>query len=292
MRLSWKQLQTSLSGFAFRGLSHGLSCLGGDSIPPEQRRGRLLLYTPLSPLYAAMRSEEDSSFTGGTEMDFNQDLKKGGVKKDLGKERVDLLPPNALLALAELMDMGAKKYDDRNWEKGMDEGRIMAALGRHFLKYMAGEDFDPDPVAGHHHLIHIAWNALVAYELQVTGKAKDTRTKLRKKPLGEVYIVDEATDFSIADWERMLGHPQDQNSREKDAGLTMREAIRKQGNYVLKNFPDHIKMKCRRWNFLPGDIIMAKLHWTQCEPAPFVSGADTLYGYVPAEEFSVWEEDE
>lgn len=112
-------------------------------------------------------------------MDNNQDLEKGGVKHDIGKPRMDLLPPNAILALADLFRMGAEKYDDRNWEKGMDGGRLIAAAGRHLFKYMAGEEVDPDPEAGTHHLIHLAWCALAAYEMEVCGLTKDTRTELR-----------------------------------------------------------------------------------------------------------------
>lgn len=112
-------------------------------------------------------------------MDQNQDMNKGGVKFDIGKPRVDLLPPNAILALADLFRMGADKYDDRNWEKGMDEGRLLAAAGRHYFRYLAGEDIDPDPEAGTHNLIHLAWCALAAYELQVCGKSTNCRTGLR-----------------------------------------------------------------------------------------------------------------
>jgi len=150
----------------------------------------------------------------------------------------------------------------------------MAALGRHFLKYMAGEDRDPDPVAGDHHLLHIAWNALCAYELQVCGRARDTRTELRSH---------------------------DQHSRELDAGRAMREAMKARGDYALDNFPDRIKMKVHRWNFMPGDIIMAKLKYSEwieeddpnspVDKYKILLGADTLYGYVPKEEFDIWRDE-
>lgn len=109
---------------------------------------------------------------------WNQDVQQGGAKYDQGKPRVDLLPARALLALAELYGQGAKKYADRNWEEGIDQSRILGALGRHYLRYLSGEDIDPDPVAGHNHLIHIAWNALSLYELTLAGKITDQRTKL------------------------------------------------------------------------------------------------------------------
>ena len=113
-------------------------------------------------------------------VDFNQDLEAGGVKFDIGKPRMDLIPPNAMLELGRLYHLGAEKYSDRNWEKGMDQARMLAAMERHMQLYKAGEDTDPDPqVDGMNHLIQVAWNALSLYELTVCGMIKDQRTKLR-----------------------------------------------------------------------------------------------------------------
>ena len=36
-----------------------------------------------------------------------------------GKLRMDLTPPEWEVALADVMTQGAKKYEPRNWEKGM-----------------------------------------------------------------------------------------------------------------------------------------------------------------------------
>ncbi|NIN67629.1 MAG: hypothetical protein GTO63_23590, partial [Anaerolineae bacterium] len=40
-----------------------------------------------------------------------------GLRFDEGKERVDLLPPDALMYLGKVYAMGAVKYGDRNWER-------------------------------------------------------------------------------------------------------------------------------------------------------------------------------
>ena len=42
-----------------------------------------------------------------------------GTKNDGGKLRYDLIPPRALEALAYVYTIGAAKYSDRNWEKGI-----------------------------------------------------------------------------------------------------------------------------------------------------------------------------
>ena len=41
-----------------------------------------------------------------------------GVKHDSGKLRMDLVPPEAIKAMADVLTSGAAKYGDRNWEKG------------------------------------------------------------------------------------------------------------------------------------------------------------------------------
>ena len=79
----------------------------------------------------------------------NQDLSKGGVKYDTGKPRMDLLAPEAIEGLASVLDYGAKKYADRNWERGMRWGRCTAAALRHIFAWMRGEDRDPETGLSH-----------------------------------------------------------------------------------------------------------------------------------------------
>jgi hypothetical protein len=43
---------------------------------------------------------------------------KEGVKHDTDKVRVELYPPEALLATSRVLTFGAKKYAERNWERG------------------------------------------------------------------------------------------------------------------------------------------------------------------------------
>lgn len=93
-----------------------------------------------------------------------------GVKFDGGKLRMDLLPPDALEALARILTDGAVKYGPRNWERGMDWSRPYAALLRHLLAWWGGQDTDPE--SGHPHLWHVMTNAvfLVSYEQRNIGE--------------------------------------------------------------------------------------------------------------------------
>ena len=84
-----------------------------------------------------------------------------GAVRDMqeGKGRCDLLPPYALLRLAKHFEVGARKYDDRNWEKGIPINSFIDSAIRHILFFMAGES-DED------HLCAAAWNLICAMETE------------------------------------------------------------------------------------------------------------------------------
>lgn len=94
-----------------------------------------------------------------------------------GKGRCDLISTQGLLRLARWYELGARKYADRNWEKGMNVSRYVDAAFRHLVKYMAGCD-DED------HLAAVAWNVFAIMhhevylpEMQDLPTWKDRRTK-------------------------------------------------------------------------------------------------------------------
>lgn len=93
-----------------------------------------------------------------------------GVKHDSGKPRVSLLSSDAILEIAKVGTMGAEKYQDHNWRKGMKWSRLMDAAERHLLDYNKGERIDPESKLSH--LAHVAWNfmALLEYELNNVGE--------------------------------------------------------------------------------------------------------------------------
>lgn len=96
-----------------------------------------------------------------------------GVKFDQGKLRMELLPPDALEALARILTDGAVKYNERNWEKGMSWSRPYAALLRHLLAFWRGQDIDPE--SGHPHLWHVLCNAVFLTSYQIRSAGKDDR---------------------------------------------------------------------------------------------------------------------
>ena len=79
-----------------------------------------------------------------------------GMKHDSGKLRMDLLPPEAIRAMAQVLTYGAAKYAPNNW-RGVSIERYEAAMLRHWLAWKEGERLDAE--SGLPHLAHVLCNA-------------------------------------------------------------------------------------------------------------------------------------
>lgn len=88
--------------------------------------------------------------------------KEQGNKFDNEKIRPDLIPGSAIEALGEVLKIGANKYNDRNWEKGIEWDRIFGALERHLNAIKRGEDYDKED--GLLHISHLLTNAVFLNE--------------------------------------------------------------------------------------------------------------------------------
>lgn len=90
-------------------------------------------------------------------------------KQDAGKARIDLIAPEFLFGTAAVLEFGAAKYAERNWEKGMSWGRCFGALMRHMWAWWGGEQKDAE--TGMSHLAHAACCLmfLMAYENRKIG---------------------------------------------------------------------------------------------------------------------------
>lgn len=69
-----------------------------------------------------------------------------------GKPRPDLISPHAIMREAVWMAKGAKKYGERNWEKGIPIRRCFESMFRHLLMYWLGDRTED-------HLAAIRFNA-------------------------------------------------------------------------------------------------------------------------------------
>jgi hypothetical protein len=95
-------------------------------------------------------------------------------KHDAGKPRYDLISPFALEALATVLAYGAKKYGDRNWEKGVGDPqfaeRVFAAGQRHAWAPRRGEGRDEE--TGYPHSWHELTNAMFKVHYEAMQAAK------------------------------------------------------------------------------------------------------------------------
>lgn len=92
-----------------------------------------------------------------------------GRKDDTGKLPWHLLPPDAVGEILKVLEFGATKYGDRNWEAGMAWSRPFSALMRHMWAWHNSEEADKE--TGLSHLAHAGCCILflLAYELREVG---------------------------------------------------------------------------------------------------------------------------
>lgn len=97
------------------------------------------------------------------------------AKHDQRKPALDLVPPAALEAVAEVLTFGAEKYGRHNWRRsgGLEWSRLQAAALRHLVAFGRGEDLDPE--SGLPHLAHAGCCVLMLLEYQQGGEGIDDR---------------------------------------------------------------------------------------------------------------------
>lgn len=96
-----------------------------------------------------------------------------GRKDDLGKDQWNLLPWDAVRGIVRVLGFGTRKYDPRNWEKGMAWSRPYAGLMRHMTAWWEGEADDPE--SGYSHLWHAGCCLLFLIAYEIRGVGEDDR---------------------------------------------------------------------------------------------------------------------
>jgi len=101
-----------------------------------------------------------------------------GVKHDTDKLRVELLPVDVLKGVAGILSHGAKKYGDRNWERGISYSRLYGATLRHLFAVWEGEDNDAE--SGLPHIDHALCELMFLSAMMKRRKDLDDRPKEAK----------------------------------------------------------------------------------------------------------------
>ena len=82
-----------------------------------------------------------------------------GRKDDQEKNRLDLIEPEFIEGVGEVLTFGAKKYEPNSWQNVPDaENRYYGAVLRHLMAYRKGETEDKESHLSH--LKHAATNIM------------------------------------------------------------------------------------------------------------------------------------
>jgi len=100
------------------------------------------------------------------------------------------------MEIGEILTIGATKYADYNWAKGIKFSRLFAACLRHLWAYWGGEDLDPE--TGKCHLAHAACCITFMMELRHTKPEMDDRPRwIEPEPDFKDFIVTMPCDIVI-----------------------------------------------------------------------------------------------
>lgn len=99
-----------------------------------------------------------------------QTFATGSERQALIEVRYDLISPIALKRLAQTYAEGARKYTDRNWEKGQPFGVLLNHARDHINDFIAqqldlGEELG---ISREDHLSHAVWNLFAIMHFQTT----------------------------------------------------------------------------------------------------------------------------
>lgn len=95
------------------------------------------------------------------------------TKNDTAKNRLDLIPPEAIEAIGRALTYGATKYSANNWREGAAWSRYYAAALRHLNAWNGGEDNDPE--TGLSHLAHAGACLTILIGSQASALGTDDR---------------------------------------------------------------------------------------------------------------------
>ena len=100
---------------------------------------------------------------------------EAGTKTDFGKAKFELIPGDALEALAEVYTYGTIKYAPNNWRKGISWSRIFGGIMRHAWAFWRGEEIDEE--SGLPHIMQAAWGCFTLHCYSKTRPEFDNRIK-------------------------------------------------------------------------------------------------------------------
>lgn len=102
--------------------------------------------------------------------------KIGGTREALGVPYTRHIPLEAIAAAAASLEYGAKKYSDRNWEKGLPWQQMIDSVKRHIEDFERGHDYDNGPDGSDlHQVCMIMASAMMLSASVIRGIGVDDR---------------------------------------------------------------------------------------------------------------------
>jgi hypothetical protein len=92
------------------------------------------------------------------------------------KPQLHLVPPSALIHMAKVFELGAKKYGPYNWrDNAVKQTVYISAAMRHLVSMLDGQTIDPE--SGEPHAAHVADCMAIIMDASDTGNLIDDRPK-------------------------------------------------------------------------------------------------------------------
>ncbi len=124
------------------------------------------------------------------ELEAREEERRGELKQftkyDVGKPRMDLLPPLAVAEVAKVLEYGARKYDETNWNKCDKPNCYTAASLRHKFQDLAAQLYPDlfdreDDESKILHLAHDVCSGLFELELLLVRRLRCPTSKTKTK---------------------------------------------------------------------------------------------------------------
>ncbi len=103
----------------------------------------------------------------------NQNPQHLGLRFNEGKRKWSLVDFDSLEDMVKVLEFGAVKYGEYNWQKGLKTTDIIESMLRHVFSYLNGEDNDKE--SGISHIGHIQCNAMFLAYMQKNKPELDSR---------------------------------------------------------------------------------------------------------------------
>lgn len=182
------------------------------------------------------------------------------MKYDKNKPQLCLIPPEALIEIAEIFGFGAEKYGMNNWR---DDGgntkfsRTYSSIQRHLNAFWMGEDNDPE--SGKNHLAHAITQLIILRIHQLEHPEMDDRYKKvqTEKPKLSMNLADLPSTGNYSDYNR----PNTYLELAEKLGYNSGPTGKVPGRFLIKDISQDNKIVVDSTNLTSENVIESAYAW-------------------------------